>query len=245
MRALGAAEMLRAWESGLAQPPLQRSLTLLAEAAQEPVEAMALLSLGQRDGRLLNLRERTFGEDVAAVASCPLCAAHLEMDFRTADLKVGTYSKSSESSTLPFKDHQLRWRAPNSLDLIAIAGEHDPAAARRRLLERCISDITHHDSPGAFEDLSAEILTAVVEQIAESDPQADVQIAVDCPECGHQWQASFDIATFFWNEIHAWAQHTLRDVHNLALAYGWSERDILAMSPWRRQFYLGCIATSE
>ena len=74
--------------------------------------------------------------------------------------------------------------------------------------------------------------------MAETDPQADVQLALACPACGHTWQATFDIVSFFWSEINAWAYHTLREVHGLALAYGWTETDILALSPQRRQLYL-------
>ena len=62
--------------------------------------------------------------------------------------------------------------------------------------------------------------------------------ALYCPECGHRWHATFDIVSFFWSEIDAWAYRTLHQVHRLASAYGWREADILAMSPWRRQFYL-------
>ena len=36
----------------------------------------------------------------------------------------------------------------------------------------------------------------------------------------------------------------LRDVHTLASTYGWREADILALSPWRRQYYLALIAGS-
>ena len=44
--------------------------------------------------------------------------------------------------------------------------------------------------------------------------------------------------SFLWTEIEAWAWRMLSDVHTLARAYGWGERDILALSPTRRQFYL-------
>ena len=40
-----------------------------------------------------------------------------------------------------------------------------------------------------------------------------------------------------WLEIDAWARRTLRDVHALASAYAWSERDVLALSPTRRTLY--------
>ena len=63
-------------------------------------------------------------------------------------------------------------------------------------------------------------------------------LAVSCASCAHAWRASFDIVAFFWSEIDAWAERVLRDVHRLAAAYGWSEREILGLSAWRRHRYL-------
>ena len=74
--------------------------------------------------------------------------------------------------------------------------------------------------------------------MAEADPQADVQLALVCPACGHTWQATFEIVSFLWAELSAWAERTLADVHALASTYGWREADILAMSARRRQRYL-------
>ena len=44
-----------------------------------------------------------------------------------------------------------------------------------------------------------------------------------------------------WAELDAWARRLLLDVHTLARAYGWSERDILQLTETRRQFYLNLI----
>jgi hypothetical protein len=74
--------------------------------------------------------------------------------------------------------------------------------------------------------------------MGEADPQAEVQLALACPACRHQWQVSFDIVSYFWSEINARSQRLLWEVHALASAYGWREADILAISPQRRQFYL-------
>jgi hypothetical protein len=76
----------------------------------------------------------------------------------------------------------------------------------------------------------------------EADPLTAMQLALSCPECGYQWQTAFDIESFFWSEINAWANRMLHEVHTLALRYGWREMDILAMSPWRRQFYLNMVS---
>ena len=51
----------------------------------------------------------------------------------------------------------------------------------------------------------------------------------------------FDIVSFFWAEIDAWARRVLREVNVLARAYGWRESDILALSPVRRQIYLSMV----
>jgi hypothetical protein len=78
----------------------------------------------------------------------------------------------------------------------------------------------------------------VVERIAALDPQADTRIDLSCPDCHHGWSEVFDVVSFFWTEIDAWARRLLRDVNVLARAYGWREHDILAMSTMRRQLYL-------
>jgi hypothetical protein len=59
-----------------------------------------------------------------------------------------------------------------------------------------------------------------------------------CPSCGASWQEGLDILSFFWDEIENWAYRTLHEIHMLALAYGWSEPEILSLSAARRQMYL-------
>ena len=81
-------------------------------------------------------------------------------------------------------------------------------------------------------------MRAVSDGMEEMDPQGDILLDISCISCGHSWKIVFDIVTFFWTEIDAWAHRILREVHDLAKAYGWREADILAMSPWRRQIYL-------
>ena len=81
------------------------------------------------------------------------------------------------------------------------------------------------------------------ELLQQADPQADLQLALRCPDCGHEWQPPFDIARFLWQELHGWALHLLREVDTLAQAYHWAEADILAMSPRRRQAYLELCAS--
>ena len=84
----------------------------------------------------------------------------------------------------------------------------------------------------------APLLDEVERQLEALDPAADLELAMACGACGHAWQTSLDVGAFVWEEIAGRAAAVLGDVHRLALAYGWSERAILALSPQRRAAYL-------
>jgi hypothetical protein len=90
--------------------------------------------------------------------------------------------------------------------------------------------------------LPDSVIQAVLERMGHADPQANLEIELSCPACSHNWQETFDIVSFLWSEITAWAIRILREVHVLASAYGWREADILAMNPRRRQAYLELIS---
>jgi hypothetical protein len=239
MRALSALELLEVWERGLAQGPVERALTLLAAACPEtPLEVLASFSIGRRDADLLTLRERTFGSQMASVAMCPQCGEQLEFSFSAADLRVSPPSEPEQVTVLTVDGYELQFRPPNSLDLAALISQPDPADQQRLLIESCLLVAHREGEPIAVAQLPANIIDAIEDGMARADPQADVRLAISCPACNHQWQGIFDIVTFFWSEIESWASRILHEVHLLASAYGWHEREILALSPRRRQFYL-------
>src|SRR5262245_47176305 len=80
MRGLSAADIVRVWECGAAQHPLDRALTILA-AADPGVGRAALgdLPLGERNRRLLAVRQSTFGGTLAALVTCEQCNARVEI----------------------------------------------------------------------------------------------------------------------------------------------------------------------
>jgi hypothetical protein len=127
------------------------------------------------------------------------------------------------------------------LDLAAAAIAGDVPAARRLLLQRCILP-TQDGAPSVDDEWSESTLEAVAERFARTETQADITLDVTCEACAYHWQLAFDIASFLWSEVSALVRRYLRDVHTLAWAYGWSEADILAMSPVRRQFYIESVS---
>jgi len=243
----GARELLEAWEGGLSRSPTRRALTLLAASSPgTPLSELAGLPTGTRDLGLLRLRSELFGDRVEAVCSCPACGEQLDACFDARELLQDEPAAPAPTRQLTLHGERVIVRAPSSLDLLAVAGEPDIAAARRALLRRCLAGAGPGDGPETAAPLPAEfagdlpddLAEELVTQIAALDPRASIELDLTCAACGHAWPAVFDIASFLWAEINAWARRTLRDVHAIASAYGWHEADILAMSPLRRQCYL-------
>jgi hypothetical protein len=247
---LSAADLLSAWEHALGRQPVHQALALLGAAYPEcPPEALAELTIGQRDDRLLTLRERLFGPRLNSVTTCPRCQQTVETIFEVSDIRArrGEPAPSGEPTgpiTVTAEGYRVVCRLPNSRDLTSI----DPSSgtpAGVALLKMCIQSAVR-ERAGARGDetiadvsrLPASVVHALAERLVEADPQADTRLTLRCPECDHLWSATFDIAAYLISEVHAWARRLLREVHYLAHAYGWSEAEILAMSPLRRRAYL-------
>jgi hypothetical protein len=239
MHGLTASELLDTWERGLALSPVQRALSLLSSACPEiKPDVLAKACIGERDSGLLTLRSITFGQHLNCLAVCPGCGERLELGLETNDLYTPDATESVDRIALTCSGIDLEFRLPNSLDLFCIAEAEDVEATRRVLLDRCIIQANVDGKEMPLDQLSGEVIDEVSAKMAIADPQADIQIALSCPTCGDKWQETFDIVSFFWEEINSWAYRTLLEVHTLASAYGWSESEILNMSPMRRQFYL-------
>jgi hypothetical protein len=228
---LAAATLLDLWERGQSLHPIDRALRLVGAAYPQLSPAdLPALSLSQRDACLLALREEAFGREITAVAGCPSCGERLEFDMPIADLQT---SEPPAPVTGQFEhDGSVHhFRMPNSYDLAAILTASDAEAARSLLAKRCL-----YVADG--DEVTAPLVEALAEHLAEADPQADVLIDLACPACGEAWQLDFDIASYLWTEIATAAQRLLREVHTLARAYAWREADILAMSTARRRAYI-------
>jgi hypothetical protein len=241
MRVLTAPDILRVWEQGQPQHPVDRALTLLvAGFPGRTREELASLSIGQRDADLLDLREGTFGPLLNCYEECPQCGGRLEFTFTTNHIRVPPSPEGEKKEcALAFEDWEVKFVLPATIDLAAVAGSASVEGAHALLMKRCILASSRTGAAVPFEELPEEILLRLAARVAECDPQAEVLLDLRCPVCSHAWQRVFDIVSFFWREICAQAKGLMCEVHALARAYGWREADILSMNPSRRQFYLG------
>ena len=219
------------------QTAASRALLLLCAACPEtPPEVLAELPVGRRDALLLTLREWAFGPQLKGLASCPSCANTLDLEFATSDILLPA-ANGPATVAVEYAGADWTFRVPNSRDLAAISRLPDLESARQALIRGCLVD------SGGGAQIPVAVEELVAQRMAEADPQADIRIDLRCPECATEWQAPFDIVSYFWQEIQVHAKRLLREVHVLASRYGWSEPQILALSAMRRQHYLEMVAS--
>ena len=240
MLELDAPDLLALWERGRARHAIDRSVLLAAWALpQIDAERIADLPLGEISASLLRLRAATFGARIHAHADCERCAQRLELNFATHQLLQP--APSAHEAVVA----GMRVRLPCLRDLAAIAHERDADRAARALLARCMlnvpADATDAADAADATELPSEIVREIEDALEAADPNADLAFDLHCEACGHTGTAQLDAGELLWDELDARARSLLGEVHLLASAYGWSEAEVLALSPARRAAYLSMV----
>jgi hypothetical protein len=228
MRPLSPPGVLDLWERGLNLHPLDRGVLALRAGWPEASESVADWPLGRRNRALAALRRACFGE-LRGRTTCPQCGEPVEFGLdggtlaEPSDVEIETVSVAGET-----------FRLPTSRILASVVDEPDSGTAAAKLCDRCRTGGAEREQG----PLTADDVERIGEAMALADPLAEIAFAFECPSCGAEFHEGLDLAEFFWREIEAEAKRLLEEVHALASAYGWRERDVLALSPVRRAYYL-------
>ncbi|MFT3815305.1 MAG: hypothetical protein QM740_18335 [Acidovorax sp.] len=235
MRVLDAAELLSLWERGTPRHALDRAVLLAAAARPDwPADAIADLPLGAIGASLLRLRAANFGPRMDAHADCRHCGERLAFALDVAELLRDAPPEEATGGTAHVAEIAgLRIRAPSLRDLAAVA-DLAPEDAADALLARCML-------AGQPVAMDAATRAQVDEALEALDPLADLAFTLNCVGCGQEDMVQLDTAALLWDEISARAGALLQEVHRLASSYGWSEKQILALSPARRAHYLALV----
>jgi len=222
--------------SGL--PPAHRATAILERCLvrlgpHEPVAADLVreLGAGDRQALLLHLRRLSFGERLECVLACPACDEELDLDLRVGDLLVAPYPERPPELDTELDGVPVRFRLPTGADeeAAALAAEEDADSAVAAVLERCVAE------PAT---VPAEVAQALGELMGELDPQGDIVLELTCAACGEAVSVPFDAGDYLAREIGHDRHALLREIHLLALHYGWQESELVAMTPTRRRRYV-------
>ena len=244
MRALNDTEaLLTLWESGLAQSAGARDDALLRASYKNAPPAR---TLGERNARLVELHARLFGGEIELLSHCPACQTVAQFSGDCADLAAQMAPRLADTPIhqLEIQGHVIEFRLPETVDIvdiaIAAADDSDDIGDNfaQHLLERCVLACTYAGTDIPLSQVPEPVLDALSRHMETLDPGASVSFALNCPQCATPWQAPLDVGQMLWQKIRAGAERVLLDIDMLARAYGWSEREVLKLSPMRRAAYL-------
>jgi hypothetical protein len=220
-------DILTLWDQAAGRPRRLRDDALFGAAGAAPTA-----TIGAGNAALLALRTRLFGAPWRLRAACPACRTDCEFTADSAALAASLVPVADAAPPrIANGSGEVTLRLPTLSDLEHLAAAPDSAAAAEWLLARCLGEMT---SPPP----APETLVRIETELERCDPGAVVAFALDCPGCGHGWQAVIDIAPALWAEVQAAAERSLLEVDALAREYGWSEADVLALPQTRRAAYL-------
>jgi hypothetical protein len=237
---LSSADVVRIWELGLQQPRWRLGGLLLAPLLPDRTQHQLLaLPIGERNEYLIALHRQLAGERLTLMVECPECRHRLEFTLEPAALAPREIGDVTALEVAVSGDGWSAVVRPlSTLDLGAVAHEVSIEDAARELRRRCVIGVEIDGRPAGPDDLDETMFMAIADRLVEIDGGADVPLALQCVDCGARWRSLFDAADIVWQEISVQARHILDDVHALATAYGWTESDVLALSPRRRKYYL-------
>ena len=237
MRALSSSDFLDLWERGFGLHPLDQGLLLLGAALPETsYENLADWPLGRRNQALAELRSAYFGPKLHGYTTCNRCGEKMEFEVDSLAF-ISHAADTAENRSEPIMVKGRSFRLPSSRDLALAARETNPSSAALRILEACRLDAAESAT------WSEEDLEEVGQRMAVADPLAEIVLNLACPACGQECNPMLDIAAFLWAEIEARARRLLFDIHALASAYGWTQKEILSLSEQRRGLYLEMVHT--
>lgn len=247
MAAPAATDLVALWDRACGLGPVDRALVLAQAVGGDP-EQLLDQPVGVTHGLLLELRERLAGPRMEATAGCPRCDQVVELVLDAHELRaLGASEPVPEPVPEPLPQpattvgtpgsspYVVRGHPPTPGDLIAVAGAADAVTALRG---RCLSVTSEAGEPLGIDVLGEEQLAASEQRLAAADPLSEILLGTTCPSCGTGFEAEVDVAAFVWAEVEAAAHRLLQEVDVLARAYGWTEAEVLGLSPTRRAAYL-------
>lgn len=212
---------------------LTAALAELGGAAAQP-DMVRALSVADRQYLMRRLAVEVGIEESWIAARCPKCGATFDIPVHHSELPVKPAGEGYPFAAVETSLGPVRFRVPDGADQEAVAGIEDPREARRALASRCAEG----QLAGELSDEDLDRAETALEAVA---PEVVTRAQAACPDCGEAAEVHLDPYVC----LGAANSGLFLDVHTLASAYHWSEREILAMPRDRRRLYLSLVDQSR
>ena len=223
----GEDELLVLESTGPAAQTMLALAARLATAEDGPALDWSALPAVDLAAAALLVRETWLGGTIRTEALCPSvdCAEPIDVSFGIAAYldhhRPRSFRGAVEdgSGWFGLAGSDVRFRIPLVADLVAgtvadCVRPADLSAAEARRVDRALDAVA---------------------------PRLDGELAGSCPACGRSVELRFEPISYVLEELRDASSGLFAQVHELALAYHWSEASILALDRARRRGYVALI----
>jgi hypothetical protein len=180
-----------------------------------------------------------FGARVESMVQCRACEKPFELSFSLQDLMRSLKDNAASKTSGPDEEgiytlgDGRRFRLPTIGDQHSVLGLDEEKAAAA-LLERCVVQGDPNQDP--------ELLQAAMEEVGAF---LDLDLVSSCPECDASQEVRFDIQRFVLRALAYERRFLLREIHRIAIAYGWKHEEILNLTRGDRRTFAGLIQSDR
>lgn len=212
---------------------LSLALASLADAAASPAR-VAALCVADRQFLMRELERHLGFSGGWFAAQCTQCAATFDFHLDYAELPVREAGAAYPRARVPHDGKVLSFRLPTGADQEILA-ELPEAEAPAWLLRQLAEGSADRLAP------DPELIGAVEAALDAVAPAIVLKVSAGCPQCGGNNEV--DLAPY--RLLARASDPLLREVHQIAGHYHWSEAEILALPRARRRHYLQLIDRSR
>jgi len=199
-------------------------------------------SLKERLQGLLAIVVSTLGQHLRLQVSCSKSDCHEPMEV---DLDLALFIQDEPPFRLfcrPDSETELELRLPNGLDQLNWINNQDDMADNwfSEMASSLVSRV-NGEIPSQRFRVSENWLDQIGMELEQHDDLTALEINTSCPACGADLLIDLDLEAKLLEILSTEQKLLLKQIHRLALAYHWSEADIVVMPNKRRQYYLAQI----
>jgi hypothetical protein len=197
-------------------------------------DRVAALCVADRQFLMRELEQHLGSEGGWFEANCTNCGERFDFEVQYAALPVHEAEGGFPEARVDLDGTRLTFRLPTGADQEELVRQPE-TDHRTWLLNRLLTD---GELPGEPGDTVVAAAENALEAVA---PGIVLTVLANCPACRNPSQVELDP----YRAINRSSGRLLREVHQLATHYHWSEADILGLPHGRRQRYLRLIDRSR
>lgn len=207
------------------------------------------LTIGDRIACLINIAVLDCPSGLSVTLRCTGedCRRPMEVDFSREE--IAGWSRLADDADLQvvqLAGKELHLRKPTGRDQLEWrkhAFPDEPAAIRFMIRSLIVGE----DGRAPENDfaMTDEEIRLINEAMEAFDPMVSFRLFINCPHCGRADGYELNWEEIALSELRRAQRRLLQTLHRLGAYYHWSEPQILAIPPRRREYYLAQIEKEE